>query len=213
MGMRKYLFTPLAAALFAVVCSQNLYADPGCKECALKSLDGQPSGRALDTLVAATGKLAAKVSSKDDLQYVYCKEFEQAQDTVDVETILEKMEKSPYAKNLNEFWTTPACKAPRKLDTKVPIIFNTATDVFKSEKFPETVHDYFLEEKKDLKTWLALINTKTSDGLTFLDYLQYNISKGNYSSKESSEAANRIVKYLCENGGVYSKYKDSVKCL
>lgn len=212
MGMRKYLFAPLAATLFVLACSQNLYADPGCKECALKSLDGQPSGRALDTLVAATGKLAAKVSSKESHQQAYCNDYQMAQDTIDIETMFEDMEASPYAKNLNEFWTTPACHAPMKNDIKVPIIFNTATDVFKSEKFPEAVHDYFLEEKKDLKTWLALINTKTSDGLTFLDFLQYNISKERYSSKASSEAANRIVKYLCENGGVYSKYKDSAKC-
>ena len=212
MSMRKYLFTPLAATLFAVACSQNLYADPGCKECALKSLEGQPGSKAIDALVASTGKMAAKVSSKESFQQAYCNDFQMAEDTVDIETILEKMEKSPYAKNLNEFWTTPACEAPKKLDTKVPIIFNTATDVFKSEKFPEAVHDYFLEEKKDLKTWLALINTKTSDGLTFLDYLQYNISKENYSSKTTLDAASRIVKYLCANGGVYSKYKDSVKC-
>lgn len=210
--MRNYLFTPLVAALFAVACSQNLYADPGCKECALKSLEGQPGSKAIDALVASTGKLAAKVSSKAAYQHAFCMQYEQAGDTVDIETMFEDMEASPYAKNLNEFWTTPACHAPMKNDIKVPIIFNTATDVFKSEKFPEAVHDYFLEERKDLKTWLALINTKTSDGLTFLDFLQYNISGGDYRSKATLDAANRIVKYLCANGGVYSKYKDSVKC-
>jgi hypothetical protein len=26
------------------------------------------------------------------------------------------------------------------------------------------------------------------------------------------DAAQRIVQYLCQNGGVYSKYKDTVKC-
>lgn len=153
-----------------------------------------------------------KVSSKESHQQAYCNDFQMAQDTVDIESIFEDMEKSPYAKDLIEFWTTPACKAPKKLDTKVPIIFNTATDVFKSEKFPEAVYDYFESEKKQPEVWLRVINTKTSDGYTFLDFMQYNIAKGNYSSNASMGAALRIVSFLCQHGGVHSKYRDTARC-
>lgn len=167
---------------------------------------------AADVKAESESGAGKKVSSMEDYQYVFCKEFEQAQDTVDIETILEKMEKSPYAKDLIEFWTTPACHAPMKNDIKVPIIFNTATDVFKSEKFQEAVYDYFESEKKQPDVWLRVINTKTSDGYTFLDFMQYNIAGGDYRSKATMGAALRIVSFLCQHGGVYSKYRDTARC-
>jgi hypothetical protein len=122
------------------------------------------------------------------------------------------MEASPYADSLKYFWTTPACSAPKKTDTFVPILFNTATDVVRSETFPKVVHDYFVTKKNDPDAWIKAINTQTSDGYTFLDFIQYNIEKNNYGTKELMDAAQRIVTYLCQNGGAYSKYKDSIKC-
>ncbi|MBO9537749.1 hypothetical protein [Herbaspirillum sp.] len=155
---------------------------------------------------------ARKVSSKRSYQQAFCDKFEMAQDTVDVETLMEDMAASPYPESFNEFWTTPACHAPMKNDTEVPIIFNTASDPVRSENFPGTVHDYFIEDRKDRKTWLQAINTTTSDGYTFLDYLQYNIERGHYSLKRTQEAAGKIIAYVCRHGGVYAKYKNTVKC-
>ena len=74
------------------------------------------------------------------------------------------------------------------------------------------VHEYFVDDKKDTETWLKAINTKTSDGLTFLDFLQYNIKRGFYSVQKAEDAAIRVVSYICKNGGVYSKYKATTKC-
>jgi hypothetical protein len=155
---------------------------------------------------------AEKVNEKMDYQGSYCLRFEQAEDDVDIETMFEQMEASPYASRLVDFWTTPACHAPTKNDTDVPILFNTATDVYKSEKFPAAIHDYLVNEKKQPEAWLKAINTKTTDGYTFLDLMQYNLARGYYSSKESRESASKVVKYLCQNGGVYSKYKDTAEC-
>ncbi len=152
------------------------------------------------------------VSPKSDYQESFCMQYEMAQDTVDVETIMEKIEACPYSSSFNEFWITPACHAPRKNDTNVPIIFNTATDVYRMVDFPKTIYEYFVEERKDPKLWLLAINTKTSDGYTFLDYLHYNFLRGNYASGPLTDAANRIIAYVCAHGGEYSKYKDSKSC-
>ncbi len=177
-----------------------------------------PNKKAISELVDSTKKpiaMAVSMSSdpvRDSYQDAFCMQFEAAEDTVDVETILEKMEASPYASSLKDFWSTPACHSPRKNDSTVPILFNTATTVFRSEKFPQVVHDYFVTEKKDPQAWLNAINTKTSDGLTFLDFLQYSIDRGNYDSKPTGDAAKRIVSYLCQNGGIYSKYRTTSKC-
>lgn len=165
----------------------------------------------LGLAVALPGMAADKVSSKDSYQRAFCMQFEMAQDTVDVETLIENMETSPYAGSMKEFWSTPACHAPLKNDTEVPILFNTASDPVRSEKFPKVVHDYLVTDKKDAQTWLKAINTRTSDGYTFLDFLRFNLGSGFYG-KASRDAAQRVVAYLCENGGVYSRFKDSAKC-
>jgi hypothetical protein len=158
------------------------------------------------------GSSYAGSGDKEDYQQSYCTKFEIAEDVVDVGTIFEEIDASPYADSMVEFWTAPACDAPQKLDSKVPMIFNTADKVLDSENFPIEVREYLLEVKKDTTTWLKIINSKSSDGYTFLDYMQYNIAKGNYSLQSTIDAAHRIVQYLCQNGGVYSKYKDTVKC-
>lgn len=157
-------------------------------------------------------KMAVKteVSSKRSYQGAYCMQFEICQDWVDVESMIDEMKKSPYPESLKEFWTTPACRAPLKNDTPVPIIFNVTIDPPRMEKFPSTIYEYFVEDNNDMETWLKIINTKTSDGYTLLDFIQYNINKREYSL--TLPHIRRIVDFVCKHGGVYSKYKDSVKC-
>ena len=190
-----------------------------CQRVKTKMISGQADKKPLQDLVDSTKKPIALAGSmkngtpRESYQDAFCMQFEAAEDTVDIETIFEKMEASPYASTLNEFWSTPACHCPRKNDSTVPILFNTAMGVVRAEKFPQVVHDYFVIDKKDPQSWLKAINTKTVDGYTFLDFLQYSIEKGNYDSKATGEAAQRIVRYLCQNGGNYSKYSATTKCL
>jgi hypothetical protein len=153
-----------------------------------------------------------KVSSKVDCQDTYCMQFNNAGDDVDIGTMFEDMEASPYASSLVDFWTTPACHAPQKNTIQVPIMFNSAIDPTQKETFPRAVHDYFIEEKHDPKAWLEIMHARSTDGSTILDFFQYNLDRGYYSIQAPKDAALRIVKYLCQNGGVYSKYKDTAKC-
>jgi len=167
----------------------------------------------ITTLGTAGSGYAGEVSSKEVFQKVFCQDFEAAQDTVDVETLFEKIDASPYASHWQEFWTAPACHASVKTDSLVPIIFNTARMVAQAENYPKAVREYLLEVKQvDETAWLRMINTKSSDGLTFLDYMRHCITHNVYSLQDSKDAAQRVVNYLCQHGGVYSKYKDTVKC-
>lgn len=163
-------------------------------------------------LAANTAAAAEKISSKESYQRMYCDKFERAADSVDVETLIEEIENSHYAANELEFWTAPACEASQKLSSKVPILFNTATDVVRSENFPKTVREYYLEVRKDTSIWPMIISAKSSEGMTILDYMYYCISTNKYIMQESKDAAARIVDYLCKTGGVYSVYKDKAKC-
>jgi hypothetical protein len=146
------------------------------------------------------------VDSKKGYQDVFCEKFKLCQDTVDVETLLEEMEKSPYPSSFNEFLTSPVCLSQTKDQVRVPMLFNTAYNPTRDGDFPEVVRDYLVDERHDNATWLKAINTRTEDGYTFLDYMQYNISHDNYRTEATMKAAQKVVAYLCQNGGVYSHY-------
>lgn len=233
----KYFLVMMSLLVTSAAYSKDLRDDENCVDCSgpkLKIIEGQPDKQPIKELVAVTAKpidiaktmktelviaktggrapAGEKVDSKEDFQFVFCEKFKLSQDKFDVKQLIKEVEASPYASKMNEFWTSPVCHAPSKNDVKVPIIFNTATDVFKSEKFPNVVYDYFVNKKNDRETWLKTINTKTSDGMTFLDFLQYNIDQNHYGTPELMEPALRIVSYLCKNGGVYSKYVSTSKC-
>lgn len=203
----------------AILLEQNAYSRERVHDCTdcmgtvLKQVAGLPDSKPLSGLMASAQKTIEMAKSpKESYQDAFCMQFEASEDTVDVETILEDMEASPYSSSLSEFWSTPACNAPIKSDTTVPILFNTASSAFRSQDFPKVVHDYFVLDKKNPEAWLNAINTKTSDGLTFLDFMQVSSQRGNYTTKPMIEAAARIVSYLCKNGGVYSKYRETSKC-
>jgi len=195
--------------------STLLLADSTCLECLeqrSKYIEGRPTSGALESLERTAKKVTSKVAPKEEYQQRFCTQFEISEDTVDVETMFEDMEASPYEKNISGFWTTSSCRASLFSKAPVPIIFNTANDTVKNEEFPTVVHDYFVKGKKSPEVWLKAINTTNSEGYTFLDYLQYNIDRGYYKGTGTKDAALRIVSYLCRNGGVYSKLKNTARC-
>lgn len=209
MGIAKYLF------MSVLLLSSNAFADSSCIECMkhkANNIEGLPGNNELSSLAKASGSVTQRIASKESYQTLYCEEFQYAQDSVDVESIFDHMDESTYAQNAVEFWTSSECVSRTKVGSKVPMIFNTAYDVNGDEDYPKIVREYLLEVKKDSSTWLKMINAHSSDGLTFLDYLQYNLEAGRYKSADSKAAANRIVQYLCKYGGVYFKYKESKKC-
>lgn len=237
MTATKYFFMMMSLLITSAVYSKDIRDDDNCVDCSgpkLKIVEGQPDKQPIKELVAVTAKpidiaknmktdlVIAKTggrgpasvtgSSKESYQGAVCDKFEMAQDKFDVKVIIKEIEASAYPEHMKEFWTNPVCRAPNKNDIKVPALYNTASDVFRSEKFPSVVYDYFVNKKNDRETWLKAINTKTSDGMTFLDFLQYNIDQKNYGTPELMEPALRIVSYLCKNGGVYSKYAATSKC-
>lgn len=202
-----------------------------CGECMgpkAKLVEGGPDKKPFKELVAATKKpieiartIASDkpiiinksvVQSKAALQRELCYRLVSAAHTVDIETIFEKIDESPYSEDFNDFWTKPDCESKRIVDSKVPLMFNVADDVIRMEKFPKFIYEYFLEERNDKEAWLGIINTKSSDGYTFLDYLQYHFDNKHFSNPSLAAAANRIVEFVCKNGGTYSKYSQTSKC-
>ncbi len=200
--------------LLALIFSANVFAAGStCAVCKGTKVEGMPGGSSLDSLVAITGKLGEEFSEKE-LNYLegLCMDYNMAQNGYDVIKIFKEIEASPYAADLNKLWTSQGCPSSINTTMKVPFIYNTAYDAGRMEEFPHEIYKYFVKKKHDPNTWMKLINTPTKDGFTFLDYIQFNISKNQYSTKDTMDAALRIVKYLCEHDGVYSKYKNTNQC-
>lgn len=153
-----------------------------------------------------------KIGSKDTYQYLYCEKFQGAREPIDVEFLLEEANEGPYKDSFNDFWVGHNCTASMLNTMKAPVIYNTANNPIKNVNFPQTIHEFLVEERKDPEAWLKMINTPTSEGHTFLDYLKFNFDNKNYQLKKTQDAANRIIEYICKNGGVYSKYKETAKC-
>jgi len=204
----------LNLVLLSLIFSNQIIAKENCFECSVNGSKEQLKNKSLNNIekIAKSLESGAEGSTKVGYQYVYCEKYKRCQDTVDVETLLEEMENSPYKKSMNEFLTSPECLSQTKDQIKVPMLFNTAYSPIRTGEFPEVIHDYLVDEKKDPATWLKMINTQTSDGYTFLDYMQYNVTHGYYNTKATMDAALRVVSYLCRNGGEYAHYKTKKKC-
>lgn len=162
--------------LLALIFSANVFAAGStCAVCKGTKVEGMPGGSSLDGLVAITGKLGEEFS-EDELEFFVglCMKYNIAQKGYDVIKIFKEIESSPYASDLNKLWTTQGCPSSIYTKMKVPFIYNTAYDAAGREEFPYEIYKYFVKKKHDPNTWKKLINTPTKDGLTFLDYIQYN---------------------------------------
>ena len=167
-----------------------------------------------DVSVTQAASLEAAGFSEDELIFVrrLCLQFDGAQNGYDVIKIFKFIAASPYAADMNKLWTTQGCPSSINTTMKVPFIFNTAVDPVGREDFIYAVYKYFVKKKNSPETWTKLINTPTKEGMTFLDYIQYNVVKNQYSTTETMDAAQRVVRDLCSKGGVYAKYQATMQC-
>ena len=167
-----------------------------------------------DVSATQAASLEASGFSADEKNFfeILCMKYDNAQKGYDVIKIFKEIAASPYAADMNKLWTTQGCPSSIYTKMKVPFIYNTAYDAPGREEFIYEVYKYFVKKKNSPETWTRLINTPTKEGMTFLDYIQYNVLKNHYSTTPTMDAAQRIVRDLCSKGGVYAKYQATMQC-
>lgn len=148
--------------------------------------------------------------SKEDYQEIFCMKFSQISEN-EVASLILEMEKTPY-QPVDDYFTSAAC-TPRGWGggIKSPMAQAIADDPSGRTKMLETFWKYYSKKRKEPSKFLDLVNAKNTQGETLLDYIETMFQRGMYSSEESKESVQQIVKLACSRGAVYSKYKDK-KC-
>ena len=153
-----------------------------------------------------------------------CTEFRSVSQGHQIDSIIGKINASPYKHLMKYFFTLSECKSIFRSDLKVPMISLIVDRINNSAEIPELVLDSFERMRIDPKIFEEGINSRTMRGMTLLDAL-YNrsISKkhwndpryGNaYSNhKDSKMYARYMMDFLCENNGKFNFHKDAdVSC-
>lgn len=200
---------PAIVFLFLIVCfsTGNAYsADSKSKDsvtCAQKALEGTPDTERIDKLNNIVTKASYQSTDIAGYHQAYCLKFEHVSNTyMFKKDILEAMKKTPYG--IEKLWTLQGCSPKSMGATDSPLIHLVAEDVGGKTQFFLALHKYLLDQK-DEKTWLKIVNAKSSRGHTMLDYIVYLTERKVYLYEEI-ESVNNLIKLACEKGAVFSAY-------
>ena len=178
-----------------------------CVNCGPKDVSGMPSNSTFD----AMEKIVKRGSGKDRAYVMidYCLRFSQIPQQMVGKTIKD-METTAISPE--EFLTEAACQPRGYSDAiKSPMIHAVADDITKREEFLQNIWLYYSKKRKQPEIFNKAINAKNTRGETLLDYLQVMKEKNYYTEPTQLVALDKVIKKLCEHGGIYAVNKDK-KC-
>ena len=91
------------------------------------------------------------------------------------------------------------------------MIHAIADDITKREEFLNNIWLYYSKKRKQPEIFNQAINAKNTKGETLLDYLQVMKKNNSYTEPTQLIALDKIIKMLCDHGGVYASNKE-LKC-
>ena len=205
--MRTQIHTFLCAAI--MVTSFNVFA-ADCINCGSDDVLEMPKNSLFDSMEKSAN---AEMSAHDRLYKIknYCVTFSVIPQELVGKTIKE-MEQTPIPPE--EFLTRPVCRVTGYSENiKTPMLHIIADDITKREEFLQNIWLYYSKKRKQPEIFNEAINAKNSDGETLLDYIENLRSRDKYIFEDQIKAMNKVIKMLCEHGGVYavSKEKSCVK--
>jgi len=141
----------------------------------------------------------------------YCMEFGQQSESTVIYYLKTELEKASYY-SVEDYFQRAGCRIEGYGgDVKAPLLHMVVDYPESRQNFAEKVFAYYHKRRKSHDLWLKAINAKNTEGETLLDYLEFRLQSNAYLSEGTLSGAKSIRKYICENGGVYSKYSDK-KC-
>ena len=149
-----------------------------------------------------------KMSAHDRLYEIkdYCSKFSQVRQQL-VGTLIKEMEKTPISPE--EFLTSPICQPAAYSEVvKSPMLHMIADDITKREEFLQNIWLYYSKKRKQPEIFDKAVNAQNTDGETLLDYLETMRLKKNYEYDTQKAALAKIIKMLCDHGGVYAIRKN-----
>jgi len=87
----------------------------------------------------------------------------------------------------------------------------TVEDVYSRKEHMEKMYNYIMKKHKKESIFTDAVNAQNTAGMTVLDYIEFNLKNGEFSTADSKVQIGKVREFVCSHGGVYSKYKD-LKC-
>lgn len=176
-----------------------------CVNCGPKNISGVPSNESLDDLE----KIVKGGQTQKFISQGYCMQFSQIPQEM-VGTMIKELEGTGYP--VEKYLTDPICQ-PRGYigNVKSPMLHAIADDVNKREEFLNNIWLYYSKKRKQPEIFNQAINAKNTKGETLLDYIETMRDKSYYTIQSQQPPLDKIIKMLCDHGGVYATNPDK-KC-
>lgn len=202
--------------MLLVTLSQNAKAaSKVCYSCAADYVPGNPvdGNKTLGALALLSEDMLSEKDSvfMSDLS-IYCEDFHRGNDAEKTmkEKIIPDMKKYSPNKSIDGFFIEAGCNPRKFADAKSPIAHIAAESPTYRVEHLKVIKSHYLELNRP-EFFGKIINAKNTKGYTTLDYVQHMLENKIYV-KDVEKGMNEFIKYLCDNGAVYSVYKDKRKC-
>lgn len=109
--------------------------------------------------------------------------------------------------NQTSLWTTPVCEPQYLALTRSPVFHLLVENPTDNMKFIVELKSFFKDRFSN--EWVKVINGKSSEGHTALDYIEA-MKRGRHYLPTEAQDVEKLTRMLCDDGAVYSLY--DVKC-
>ena len=144
-----------------------------------------------------------------------CNKFYLAKDRWDIEEMFDLIPTMPAYNKVDDYFFMVECSPEgynQNIGIKAPMIHLIVDQIGKRHEFLEAIFDMYDLTGEGAKL-TQILNLKSTENETFLDYLFYRMNKRRTSiGAETIKFTEKVFKYACEKGAEFSKYKDRVKC-
>jgi hypothetical protein len=207
MRLSKKYYSIIIGTFIALNLVSTTHADESCKECTKKELDGIPKLplQGLDKVAKAMDKEKNKEDPFAPYIGTLCIKYTQIIANELGQTIRD-LKETPYP--VEDYLQKAECKPEQVGGIKSPVIHLTAEAPCGRIEFPEIIHKYYTVKRKEPALWLKVINSKNTDGETYLDYIEKVRDHNLYNTTEAKECVNQLIRFACKTGAVYSKVKN-----
>ncbi len=204
------LLTSISGNSFAIERRSQSIKGKDCVSCTPEFALGNPieGNRTIKNISAVAGlqDLSDEEYKFQSHSFIYCGTLTQIGNERDFKRkiIVPMTAESPDG-NMDKFWLGSHCESRYQTDTRSPIAHVAAENSTDRLVYMVALHKIYAD-KNDLATFTKIINAKNSRGQTTLDYISFMVSNKNLLKIEEP-GLNKFVKFLCDNGAVYSTEK------
>ncbi len=203
MSLFKNIFSIILCLLIVVTAN----AEDTCVTCTKKDIEGIPKVplNGLEKVAMAVGQTEKPEYSFESYQTLYCLKYAQIQKNF-LTQMIRDIQETKYP--VDDFFLKAGCDPQKVGGLKSPMIHLTVEAPCARVDFPEIIYKYYTIKRKEPKLWLEVINSKNSNGETYLDYIDKLIQKNSFYNDDSKACVSQLVDFACKTGGLYSKTKN-----